>query len=133
MIYRVDITTRQRVELQDITAKVREAVSKSHVKNGTCHVFVPHTTAGVIVNEHADPAVAEDIAAHLATMVPQDSSYRHTEGNAPAHIKASMMGSSETLFIEDGELVLGSWQGVFFCEFDGPRTRHLFIKMVPDN
>ena len=132
MIHRVDIKTGSRVEFQDVTARVRDAIRGSGVKSGICHVFVPHTTAGVIVNEHADPSVVEDIAAQLDTMVPQHRNYRHMEGNSPAHIKASLTGDSETLFIENGDLVLGTWQGVFFCEFDGPRSRHLLIKVVPD-
>ena len=132
MIHRVDIKTGSRVEFQDVTARVRDAIRGSGVKSGICHVFVPHTTAGVIVNEHADPSVVEDIAAQLDTMVPQHRNYRHMEGNSPAHIKASLTGDSETLFIENGDLVLGTWQGVFFCEFDGPRSRHMLIKVVPD-
>jgi secondary thiamine-phosphate synthase enzyme len=132
LIHRVDIKTGSRVEFQDVTARVRDAIRGSGVKSGICHVFVPHTTAGVIVNEHADPSVVEDIAAQLDTMVPQHRNYRHMEGNSPAHIKASLTGDSETLFIENGDLVLGTWQGVFFCEFDGPRSRHMLIKVVPD-
>ena len=132
MIHRVDIKTGSRVEFQDVTARVRDAIRGSGVKSGICHVFVPHTTAGVIVNEHADPSVVEDIAAQLDTMVPQHRNYRHMEGNSPAHIKASLTGDSEILFIENGDLVLGTWQGVFFCEFDGPRSRHMLIKVVPD-
>ena len=132
MIHKVDIKTKSRVEFQDITLKVRDTVGASGVKNGVCYLYVPHTTAGVIVNEHADPSVVEDIAAQLETMVPQHRNYRHLEGNAPAHIKASLVGSSEALFIEDGKIVLGTWQGIFFCEFDGPRNRHVLIKIVPD-
>ena len=132
MIYRVDIKTLSRVEFQEVTPKVRDIVGESGVQNGVCHIFVPHTTAGVTVNEHADPSVAEDIAAQLEAMAPQSRNYRHLEGNAPAHIKASLVGSSEALLIEDGRIVLGTWQGIFFCEFDGPRNRNLLIKVVPD-
>ncbi len=132
MIYRVDIKTASRVEFQEITQKVRDTVGASGVQSGVCYIFVPHTTAGVTVNEHADPSVAEDIMAQLEAIVPQNGNYRHMEGNAPAHIKASLMGSSESLPIEDGKIVLGTWQGIFFCEFDGPRNRHLFIKIMPD-
>lgn len=132
MIYRVDIKTTSRVEFQDITSEVRNIVGASGVQSGVCHIFVPHTTAGVTVNEHADPSVTEDIAAQLEAMAPQNSNYRHLEGNAPAHIKASLVGSSEALFIEDGKVVLGTWQGVFFCEFDGPRNRQLLIKIMPE-
>jgi len=132
MIDRVDIKTESRVEFQDITSKVRDIVGESVVQSGVCYLFVPHTTAGVTVNEHADPSVVEDIAAQLETMAPQHGNYRHLEGNAPAHIKASLMGDSETLFIEDGQIVLGTWQGIFFCEFDGPRNRHLLVKIMPE-
>lgn len=133
MLYRFSIRTDSRVEFQDITRKVRDVISSSGVNNGVCHVFVPHTTAGVTINEHADPSVVEDIVTQLDKMVPQHGGYRHLEGNSPAHIKASLTGSSQTLFVEDGRLVLGTWQGVFFCEFDGPRNRSLLIKIVPDS
>jgi secondary thiamine-phosphate synthase enzyme len=132
LIHKVDIMTKSRVEFQDITAKVREIVGSSDVQSGVCCLFVPHTTAGITINEHADPAVVEDIEAQLEKIAPQKGNYRHLEGNAAAHIKASLMGSSQELFIEDGQIVLGTWQGIFFCEFDGPRNRHLIIKVVPD-
>ena len=133
MIHRVDIKTESRVEFQDITSRVRDIVGASGVRSGVCYLFVPHTTAGVTVNEHADPSVVEDIAAQLEKMAPQHGNYRHLEGNAPAHIKASLVGDSETLFIEDGQIVLGTWQGIFFCEFDGPRNRHLLVKIMPES
>ena len=132
MINKVDIKTKSRVEFQDVTQKVRDVVGASGVQSGVCYLYVPHTTAGLVVNEHADPSVVEDIAAQLEFMAPQEGNYRHLEGNAPAHIKASLMGSSETLFIEDRKIILGTWQGIFFCEFDGPRNRHLLIKIMPD-
>jgi len=132
LVNKVDIKTSSRVEFQDITRKVRDIISSSGVKSGICYVFVPHTTAGIVVNEHADPSVVEDIAAQLDKMVPQHGNYRHLEGNSPAHIKASMLGDSETLFIDDGQVVLGTWQGIFFCEFDGPRNRHVMVKIIPD-
>ena len=132
MIHKVNIKTRSRVEFQEITQQVRDIVGASGVRSGVCYLFVPHTTAGVTVNEHADPSVTEDIAAQLDVIAPQGSKYRHLEGNAPAHIKASLIGSSEALLIEDGEIVLGTWQGIFFCEFDGSRSRHLLIKIMPD-
>jgi secondary thiamine-phosphate synthase enzyme len=132
VLYRLSVRTGGRVEFQDITGTVRDTVLSSGVKSGVCHVFVPHTTAGVTINEHANPSVVQDIAAQLDKMVPQHNRYRHLEGNSPAHIKASLMGSSQTLFIEDGRPVLGTWQGVFFCEFDGPRNRSLLIEIVPD-
>ncbi len=132
MISKVDIKTHSRVEFQDITRTVREIVGESGVASGICYIFVPHTTAGVTVNEHADPSVVEDIIEQLDKMVPQHGNYRHLEGNSPAHIKASLMGDSEVLFIEDGKIVLGTWQGIFFCEFDGPRNRHLLLKIVAE-
>jgi len=132
LVNKVDIKTNSRVEFQDITRKVRDIISSSGVKSGICYVFVPHTTAGIVVNEHADPSVVEDIVAQLDKMVPQHGNYRHLEGNSPAHIKASMLGDSETLFIDDGQVVLGTWQGIFFCEFDGPRNRHVMVKIIPD-
>jgi secondary thiamine-phosphate synthase enzyme len=132
MTHTFNISTHARVEFQDVTGRIRDAISSSGVTSGVCHIYVPHTTAAVTINEHADPDVAEDIAAQLDVMVPQHNRYRHTEGNSPAHIKASLIGSSETVFIEDGRLVLGTWQGIFFCEFDGPRHRSLMVKVVGD-
>ncbi len=131
-MHRISVVTRARTDFQDITRQVQDIVSSSGIGSGVCHVFVPHTTAGVTVNEHADPSVVADIAAQLEAMVPQHSGYRHMEGNAPAHIKASLVGSSQTLLVEDGRLVLGTWQGIFFCEFDGPRNRSVLVKLVPD-
>lgn len=133
MLYRLSVRTRGKVNVQDITGTVRDTIKSSGVQSGVCHVFVPHTTAGITINEHVDPSVVEDIVAKLDKMVPQHGGYRHMEGNSPAHIKASLVGSSQTLFVEDGRLVLGTWQGVFFCEFDGPRNRSLLIKIEPDS
>jgi len=132
MLKTIKIKTRSRVEFQDVTALIQEIVAGSGVRDGLCHVFVPHTTAGLLVNEHADPAVVEDIAAQLDAIIPQHKNYRHTEGNSPAHIKAGLMGDSRTFFVEGGRLVLGTWQGIFFAEFDGPRSRSLMVKVTPD-
>ncbi len=132
MLHRINVSTRSRVEFQDITPKVRDVVKSSGVESGICHVFVPHTTAGVTINEHADPSVVEDISAQLEATIPQHGNYRHAEGNAPAHIKTSLVGNSQTLLVESGKPVLGTWQGVFLCEFDGPRTRTVLIKITPD-
>ncbi len=132
MLSKIEIKTRSRVEFQDITARVRDIVATSRVRNGLCYLFVPHTTAGIMVNEHADPAVVEDIAAQLDVVAPQTKNYRHIEGNSPAHIKAGLVGDSRTFFIEDGELVLGTWQGIFFGEFDGPRSRSVLVKITAD-
>ena len=132
LVHRISISTRTKVEFQDITKKVQDAVATSGVTSGICYVFVPHTTAAVTINEHADPSVVKDIAAQLEALVPERGNYLHLEGNAPAHIKASLMGSSEALLVEGGRLVLGTWQGIFLCEFDGPRNRSVLIKMIPD-
>jgi secondary thiamine-phosphate synthase enzyme len=114
----------------DITDRVAAAVSESGVKNGFCRVFIPHTTAAVTINENADPDVPRDILAALDRIVPLSNRYRHAEGNAAAHIKASLFGASQTVFIESGRLVLGTWQSLFFCEFDGPRTRKALIQLT---
>jgi len=132
MLKKLELKTRSRVEFLDITARIRDVVTESGVRDGLCHVFVPHTTAGLLVNEHADPAVVEDIAARLDAIVPGRGNYRHTEGNSPAHIKAGLVGDSRTFFVEGGRLVLGTWQGIFFAEFDGPRDRTLLVKVTPD-
>ena len=123
----VPVKTARRSEMIEVTGEVRALVEEAGVGRGKVTVFAPHTTAGVTVNEHADPAVAADILAHLEKMVPWDGRWRHGEGNAAAHVKASLVGSSATLPVEKGRLQLGTWQGVFFCEFDGPRTRKLRV------
>ena len=123
------IRTTARVEMIDITDRVAAAVSESGVKNGFCRVFIPHTTAAVTINENADPDVPRDILAALDRIVPLSDRYRHAEGNAAAHIKASLFGASQTVFIESGRLALGTWQSLFFCEFDGPRTRRALIQL----
>jgi secondary thiamine-phosphate synthase enzyme len=133
MLHRIDIKTGSKVDLQDITPEVKKVVESSGIHSGVCYLFVPHTTAGVLVNEHADPSVAEDIIRQLDTVIPQHQHYSHREGNSPAHIKASLVGNSQTLLIESGRLVLGTWQGIFFCEFDGPRSRSMLIKVIPDH
>lgn len=124
------IRTTAGVEMIDITDRVAAAVSESGVKNGFCRVFIPHTTAAVTINENADPDVPRDILAALDRIVPLSDRYRHAEGNAAAHIKASLFGASQTVFIESGRLVLGTWQSLFFCEFDGPRTRKALIQLT---
>ncbi len=129
MLNRLSIKTRSRSELMDITPLVRDIVHKSKIENGVCYVFVPHTTAGITINENADPSVRQDILMGLDKLVPWQGDYTHLEGNAAAHIKASLVGSSETIPVEKGDLVLGTWQGVFFAEFDGPRRREVWIKI----
>ncbi len=128
----MQVKTRSRIEFVDITSRVKEAISKSGVKEGVAVVYVPHTTAAVTINEAADPAVVQDIAEKLSQLVPHDKSYRHTEGNADAHIKTTLVGSSVHLIVSGGSAVLGTWQGVFFCEFDGPRTRKVLVKIQAD-
>jgi len=113
----------------DITEQVSEVVKKSGVKSGICTVFVPHTTAGITINENADPDVVHDILSEINKIVPFDDNYRHIEGNSAAHIKASLFGFSQQVIVEDGRLVLGTWQGIYFCEFDGPRNRKVYIKV----
>lgn len=132
MVYSVDIKTRTTVEFQDITSRINRIITDSGVESGICYVFAPHTTAGITVNEHADPSVVTDITEYLEETVPQHRKYRHLEGNSPAHIKAMILGDSETLIIENGKLKLGTWQGVFFGEFDGPRSRHIYVKITAD-
>jgi secondary thiamine-phosphate synthase enzyme len=117
------------MEFVDITSLVQKEVSKS-IRDGVCYVYNPHTTAGLTINEGADPAVQDDIVAVLKKVIPHDYPYKHMEGNSPAHIMASLMGSSVTVFVENGRLVLGTWQKIFFCEFDGPRSRKVIWKLV---
>ena len=124
------VSTRERVDLVDITSQVAQEVAKSSVGSGTVTIYIPHTTCGVTINESADPDVARDIKMHLTKLVPQDDGFRHSEGNSDSHIKTSMIGSSENIFIENGKLVLGMWQGIFLCDFDGPRTRKVYMKIV---
>ncbi len=125
-----NVPTTGRCEFVDITSQVQKAVTESKINEGIVIVYVPHTTAGITINENADPSVQSDILMHLDEMVPQSGKYRHAEGNSPAHIKASLMGSSVTVFVSGGKLGLGTWQGIYFCEFDGPRTRKVWIKII---
>jgi len=123
----LSVKTRSRTEFVDVTDPVQQAVRASGVDRGLCVVYVPHTTGAVTINESADPSVKEDILMILNRVVPWKAEYRHLEGNSPAHVKATLVGASETIPIEDGRLALGTWQGIFFCEFDGPRTRKLRV------
>jgi len=126
------VGTHARSEMIDITGEIRSALKRSGVRDGVCHVFVPHTTAAVTINENADPDVPRDILMELDKAIPLSDNYRHIEGNSAAHIKASLFGSSEVVLVEGGSLILGTWQSVFFCEFDGPRTRKVIVRCVPD-
>ncbi len=130
MIKQLGVKTSSRVDLVDITHLVQKAVSEAKVKSGLCTVYVPHTTAGVTINENADPSVRSDIIKELNKIIPFDDNYAHLEGNAAAHIKSTLTGCSETLLVEGGSLVLGTWQGIYFCEFDGPRNRRVMVKLV---
>jgi len=124
------VKTHRRTELVDITNQVQEAVAKTGISSGVCFVYVPHTTAGICVNESYDPDVAEDITRTLSKLVPPDAHYQHTEGNADAHIKSVLVGTSQAILVENGKLSLGRWQGIFFCEFDGPRNRTCFVQVI---
>lgn len=128
----LSISTGSKTEFVDITGQVQDAVTEAGLDTGICYVFVPHTTAGITLNENWDPSVRHDILLTLDEHIsPRDSRHRHAEGNSPAHIKASLMGSSAVVFVEDGQLQLGRWQGIFLTEFDGPRRRNVWIKLVP--
>lgn len=124
------VKTRERDQFVEITDEVAQAVARSQVRSGAVVVYVPHTTAGVTINENADPDVVHDMLLTLKRLIPKDlPGYRHAEGNSDSHVKASMMGSSCRVLIEDGKLVLGTWQGIYFCEFDGPRTRNVHVQV----
>ncbi len=125
------VVTRRRTELVAITSEAARIVRESGVRSGVCVVFVPHTTAGITINENADPDVVRDMDAALEQVVPWRANYAHAEGNAAAHVKASLMGSSVTVPVEEGRLVLGTWQGIYFCEFDGPRERQVYVQILP--
>ncbi len=126
---KIKIKTNSRVELVDITDKIEAAVSKSSIKDGVCFIFCPHTTAGLAINENADPSVQSDIIKALNKLIPENAGYSHGEGNSDAHIKSSLFGQSLNVFIEDGRLALGAWQGIYFCEGDGPRSREVWVKI----
>lgn len=128
----LDITTKTKASTTDITARVRAAVTRARITGGICVVAVLHTTAGVFVNENADPDVQRDLIAHLGKLVPRGDEFSHEEGNADAHIKAVLTGNDVTLAVRDGALVLGTWQGIFFAEYDGPRERHATVTVIGD-
>ncbi|MCL6519999.1 MAG: secondary thiamine-phosphate synthase enzyme YjbQ [Armatimonadetes bacterium] len=131
MIQRISVRTSARTEFVDITREVQDVVKSSGVSDGLCIVYVPHTTAGITINENADPDVVRDIIDTLERLVPRDARYRHIEGNADSHVKASLMGFSVSVFIENCRLALGTWQGIYFCEFDGPRSRNVLVQVIP--
>ena len=127
-----EVTTGSRTELVDVTGRVQDSVARSGVREGVCFVSVPHTTAGVIVNEACDPDVAVDINAALGRLAPAGAGYAHSEGNSDAHIKSALVGTCQSIPVADGRLALGRWQGVFFCEFDGPRRRECRVQVIGD-
>jgi secondary thiamine-phosphate synthase enzyme len=126
----VRVKTRRRTELVDVTEEVKRSVAGSGVTSGICYIYVPHTTAGVAINEHFDPDVATDLEGVFERLAPREGNYRHAEGNSDSHAKAVLTGTSQMIFVDEGKLMLGQWQGVFFCEFDGPRDRKMWVKVV---
>jgi secondary thiamine-phosphate synthase enzyme len=130
MIHTLSVRTGSRTEMVDITGKVQDLVRASGIEEGLCHLFVAHTTAGLTINENADPSVQSDILMVLNKVISDREAYRHSEGNSPAHIKASLMGPNLAVLVSNRSLLLGTWQGVYLCEFDGPRTRKVHIKIM---
>jgi secondary thiamine-phosphate synthase enzyme len=128
----LSVKTDRRTQLVDVTAQVQKAVASSGVTEGICYLYVPHTTAAITINECADPDVARDVEGAMDRLIPVTGPYRHSEGNSDSHVKAILVGASQTVFVRGGKLALGRWQGIFFCEFDGPRDRKLNVKVVAD-
>ncbi len=128
----IPVNTTKRKEFIEITAEVEKILSEEKIKEGICLIFCPHTTASLTINENADPSVRKDILNHLKEIVPETKDYSHLEGNAASHIQSSLLGSSLSLIVQDGALLLGTWQGVYFCEFDGPRQRKVYVKIIKD-
>jgi len=129
----LSVKTRETTEMVDMTSDINSLVHKSGIDQGLCMLFVPHTTAAITINESADPSVKSDIQMILNQIIPWEAGYRHYEGNSAAHIKTTLVGSSELIAIENNKLVLGTWQGIFFCEFDGPRSRKLYVKLMDEH
>ena len=130
MLKRIPVKTNTQNQILDITIHIEKIVEESKVSEGICYIFVPHTTAGITINENADPSVKSDILMELNKIIPFKDNYSYNEGNSAAHIKASLMGFSQNIIINKGKLVLGNWQGICFCEFDGPRSRNLYVKII---
>ena len=126
------VSTKKTMEFVDVTALVNRAIASTGMKDGVCYLYNPHTTAGLTINEGADPDVCTDLVGALKRMVPMDYPYKHMEGNSPAHLMTALLGNTVTIFVEDGKLVLGTWQKIFFCEFDGPRSRKLIWRLLTD-
>jgi secondary thiamine-phosphate synthase enzyme len=127
------VKSKNRTELIDITSTIQDVVADSRIGRGLCMLYVPHTTAAITINESADPSVKDDILMVINTIVPWKAGYRHMEGNSPAHVKSTLVGPSELIAVENDRLVLGTWQGIFFCEFDGPRTRKVHVSFIKEN
>ena len=132
MIYKISVRTHQRTEFIEISHQIQQVVTESGIKNGVAYIWVPHTTAGITINEHADSDVARDILKELNKVIPFEDNYAHLEGNSAAHIKSSLVGCQTNVLVEDGRLALGTWQGIFFCEFDGPRHRNVWVKILAE-
>ena len=132
MLTKLSVNTTKHTQMLNITDMIQRCVEDSGVRSGVCTVFIPHTTAAVTINENADPDVVRDFTMEIDKLVPWEDGYRHMEGNSAAHLKASMIGFSEQIIIEDGRLVLGTWQGIYFCEYDGPRRRNVYVKLMGD-
>lgn len=132
MIFSLEVATTKKTQFIDITSKIEDIAAGSKASSGLCYIFVPHTTAGLTINENADPDVVKDILTHTSKMVPENAGFLHAEGNSAAHIKASLFGFAQTIIIENSKLLLGTWQGIYFAEFDGPRNRKVIVKIVAD-
>lgn len=128
----LQIHTTRHTQFVDITGEVNSVLTGMGIREGICFLYVPHTTAGITINENADPTVQEDITKYLDRIIPWENNYKHAEGNSAAHIKSSLLGNSCQVIISEGKLVLGTWQGIFFCEFDGPRNRKVYLKVITD-
>ena len=126
------LKTKRRTQLLDVTSEIQRLVQDSEVKSGICYLYVPHTTGGILINEHADPDVARDVEGIFDRLIPERGPYKHAEGNSDSHMKAILVGNTQIVFIESGKLALGRWEGIFFCEFDGPRERKLHMKIMAD-
>lgn len=132
MLEYINVKSKSRNEFVDITKEIQEVVKKTGIASGVCYIYTPHTTGGITINEGADPAVQRDIQNTLTRLVPHEFNYSHREGNADAHVKSSLIGASQVVMIEDNKLLLGTWQAVYFCEFDGPRHRRVIVKIIED-
>jgi secondary thiamine-phosphate synthase enzyme len=130
MLFRLTVSTNSQTEFIDITRHLQELINQNKISSGICQIFIPHTTAAITINENADPAVARDILKELNKVIPFNDNYHHMEGNSAAHIKSSLVGCSISTIIEDGKIELGTWQGIYFCEFDGPRSRKVWVKIL---